>query len=294
MGTTELGWHLMFRTDDDRVIAPSRSKRRLLARTVYRIGRRYRILSFGAADNHFHLVVCCSREEAGRLAQSLCVALRSLLEIAVPFFPVRFKAIRDQRHLETAFHYALSQRNRHGVHSDPYLDACSLPELLGARTIPTDCRQFVREMLPRVTRAQLVRHLGPQALEPCTQLIEPLDAAAGALGLGSLELQPRRTVTARAALVQLVGRQVKSRELARLLERSPSIVRRLRSYPVPAELALALRLQLAIRKWLLDKHPQLLLGEPHLLPESGLSASLQLDTPPPRPVAVPNRIVYLD
>jgi hypothetical protein len=283
---TELAWHLMFRTDDDRVIAPSRAKRRLLARTVYKIVEPYGLLSFGAADNHLHLVVCCTREEAGRLAQGLAVALRVVLDIAVPFFPVRFKAIKTQKHLETAFHYALSQRNRHGVHSDPFLDSCSLHELLGARVLPTDCRQRVREMLPRVTRNQLLHHLGPVPLEPCTDLIEPVDAAAGAVGLGSLELQPRLTVAPRAALVQLIGRQLTSDQVAELLGRSPSFVRRMRSHPVAPEVALALRLQLAVRRWLLQRHPQLLSRDPHLLPERNISPALQ--------VQVPGRIVYLD
>ncbi len=290
----ELGWHLMFRTNDDRVIAPSRARRRLLARTVYRVAGPYRILSFGAADNHLHLVVCCTREEAGRLAQSLCASLRALLEVAVPFYPVRFKAIMDQRHLETAFHYALSQRNRHGINSDPFLDACSLHELLGARTLRTDCRQRVREMLPRVTRDQLLPHLGPRVLEPCNDLIEPLDAAAGAVGLGSLDLMPRGTLAPRAALVQLIGHQLKSREIAELLGRSPSLVRRMRTHVVPPEVALAVRLQLAVRKWLHEHHPQLLSRSPHLLPEPNLSPALQIEAPLTFQAQGPNRIVYLD
>jgi hypothetical protein len=259
---SELAWHLMFRTDDDRVIAPSPAMRRILARTVYRVAEPYRLLVFGAADNHLHLVACCSRQEAGRLAQSLAAALRWRLSLPVPFAPVRMKAVEDQRHLHTVFHYCLSQRNRHGVQSDPYLDASSLPELLGARLLATDSQQRVRELLPRVTRDCLLPHVGTRVLSPTKELVEPADAAAGALGLPSLDVRPDEAMAGRAALVQLAGPGVSSTILAPVLSRSPSYVRRLRSYPVEPALFRAVGLQLALRVWLLDEHPELLDSNP--------------------------------
>jgi hypothetical protein len=262
---SELAWHLMLRTDDDRVIAPSAEKRRCLARTVYRVAEPYGLLVFGAADNHLHLVVCCSREEAGRLAQALATALRWRLGLPVRFFPARIRAVMDQRHLVSVFHYCLSQRNRHGVQSDPFLDASSLPELLGARVLATGCQQRVRELLPRVTRAGLLRHLGPSELVVASQLVSPLDAAAGALGLADLDERPREAVVARAALVQLVGNEIRSPALAPALTRSASFVRRLRSYPVPEPVAQALRLQLDIRAWLAVEHPEALEANPSRL-----------------------------
>jgi hypothetical protein len=254
----ELAWHLMFRTDDDRVIAPSIAERRLLARTVYRIADDVGLLSFGAADNHLHLVVVCTRERAGRLAQQLTVALRSQLGIPVNFFPTRIKEVRDQHHLQNVFHYTLGQRNHHGVRSDPFLDASSLPELLGARLLRTRSPALVGELLPRVSRPSLVQHLGMPSLEPCTDLVQPVDAVAGALGLGDLDHHRELGLLGRAAVVELCTPGLGTSQLAELLGRSHPTIRRLRQTEVPARLLHAAQLQMAIRAYYLLHHPGVL------------------------------------
>ncbi len=259
----ELAWHMMLRLDDDRVLAPSVHDRRLLARTVYRIADERGLLCFGAADTHLHLVVLCSRENAGRLAQQLGVALRAQLHIPVPFAPARIVEVRDQHHLRNVFHYVLGQRGRHGLHSDPFLDASSLPELLGLRVLRTDSGDLVRELLPRVSRRDLLRHLSLEALEPCSALVAPLDAAAGAVGLGSLDQSRELGRLGRAALVQLGTPQLASGALAQLIGRSEPTVRRLRQVEVPPRLMRAVRLQLALRQDLLgaDGEPGALTNE---------------------------------
>ncbi len=259
----ELAWHLMLRTDDDRVIAPGPAERRLLARTVYRVADGAGLLAFGAADNHLHLVVLCSREQAGRLAQQLAVALRGQLRIPVSFFPARIREVRDQHHLRSVFHYVLGQRNHHGVRSDPFLDASSLPELLGARTLRTASMGLARELLPREGRGQLVRHLAIPALEPCCELVQPVDAVAGALGLGDLDQHRELGLLGRAAVVELCSPQLGNSELSELLGRSANTICRLRHLDVPPRLLHAARLQLAIRHYLARHHPSVL--EPHSL-----------------------------
>lgn len=254
----ELAWHLIFRTDDDRVIAPGNAERRLLARTVYRIADDAGLLGFGAADNHLHLVVVCTRERAGRLAQQLAVALRSQLGIPVSFFPTRFREVRDQHHLQSVLHYVLDQRNNHGVRSDPFLDASSLPELLGSRLLRTGSPALVRELLPRVSRSSLVRHLAMPALQPCTELVQPVDAVAGALGLGSLDEHRELGLLGRAAVVELCTPGLGTSQLAELLGRSPNTICRLRHIEVPPRLLRAAQLQMAIRHYLQEVHPSTL------------------------------------
>ncbi len=263
----ELAWHLMFRTDDDRVIAPSTAARRALARTVYELAGPCGLLAFGAADNHLHVVVVCSRELAGRLAQRLAVALRARLGIAVRFFPTRFREVRDQRHLRAVLHYVLGQRNHHGLGSDPFLDASSLPELLGMRLLRTDSVGLVRELLPRVTRGELQKHLGVATLELGPSLVQPVDAVAGALGLADLDVDRALGHLGRAAVVQLCGDEMPTRVLMELLNRGPRTISRLRGVEVPLRLMRAAQQQLALRQVLQREHPQVLEMRPTELPE---------------------------
>lgn len=251
-----LGFHLMFRADDDRVLAPSPSARRRLARAVYRVAAPFPMLAFGAADNHLHVVVLAERPVAADLARRLPSAVRPALALSVPFAPVRNKELVDQAHSKNAFHYALRQREHHGVGPDPFLDATSLPELLGLRLLPTDTLSRVREHLPRLTRADLLAHLGLKALEPVTVAdLEPLamdeatllDAAAAALALPALSGREAETVRAHAALVQVLSPALPPGRIAAILDRDGSRVRRLRALPLPPALLRAVRLQLALR-----------------------------------------------
>ena len=261
-----LGHHLMFRTDDDRVLAPSVPQRRALARTVHRLAEDSGLLAFGSADNHLHVVALVDRAQAGVLAHRIACSLRWALALPVPLFPTRFRAIEDQDHLKTAFHYALGQRNRHGVQSDPFLDACSLPDLLGLRLGHWDLIARVREHLPRVRRADLLRHLGPEILEPADdERIAGLlaagrggllrDAAAATTFLADLSSPQRAVVAPLASLTRVLPSLLPAATLSHLLGRSPSRIRDLRHVPVPQTLDRALRLQVALRAWLLAHHP---------------------------------------
>src|SRR5262245_5666905 len=129
-----IGYLLMLRLQDDRVIAPSPAERRLLARTVLRMTRRCFLLVFALVDTHVHLEVArCTREAAGELARRIELSLGRLLELPVGFERARVKTIVDQAHLAAAFRYTLRQDRHHGVDVDPLRDATSLPDLLGMR-----------------------------------------------------------------------------------------------------------------------------------------------------------------
>ncbi len=265
---SELGFHMMFRADDDRVLAPRPELRRALAVSIYRVAAPFPLLAFGAADTHLHLEALCERKAATDLAHRVMCSLRWSLGLTVPFRPVRMKRLDDQHHLVATFHYVLKQRNRHGVATDPCLDASSLPELLGMRVISSDTLRRVREHIPRLRRDELLAHLGPAALEPAgDDLLQHLiamgrgdllrDAAAGAAGLPDLTGNRPRVVAARAALVRLLSRCCPARAVAEVVGCASPTIRRLRTTPRDERLERALRLQAAMRTWLLQTHPEL-------------------------------------
>lgn len=276
----DLGYHMMFRSDDDRVLAPSPDLRRVLARSVYRVAAGFPLAAFGAADNHLHLEVLGDRATAGRLAHRVGCSLHWSLGLTAELAPVRYKPLVDQGHKRSTFHYALNQRNHHGVQCDPYLDASSLPELLGMRVLDAgNTLHLVREHLPRLQRHELLRHLGPREFEPaCDEQLRALvdadrydllrDAAAGAVGLGRTQGRQPEAVAARTTLVQLLSPCCRPGVVGDVVALTDSVIRRGRARPADLRLQRAVRLQVALRLWLLDTHPELLTLDPGRLPEA--------------------------
>ena len=140
----------------------------------------------------------------------------------------------------------------------PYLDASSLPELLGLRILPTDSISRVRERVARLGRDRLLEHLGSESLEPANatvigELLEAgradllRDAACGALGLPGLDGQTALVVQARNALVKVLAVACATAQTAAVVGRAPSQVRHLRSLTSPLHLERAVRLQIALR-----------------------------------------------
>jgi hypothetical protein len=252
-----LGHHLMFRLIDDRVIVPSTPKRRLLARTVYRLATPAGLVGFGVADSHLHVALRASRGRSGKLAHDLCCALHFAVEPRQHFERTRIKPIENQKHLETVLGYAFRQKWHHGIQVDALRDGTSLPELLGLRVLTCSSVLLVRELLPRLRREDLLRYLGPPLLELAAGL-DPerdppaavLDAAAGAFGLPDLEGRCERSRAARAALLQVPASAPLSTELQGRLALPRSSVWRARQQAVPASHDRAVRLQLGLRRWL--------------------------------------------
>ncbi len=266
---TVLGQHLMFRSDDDRVLAPSAGERRAMAQAVYRVSSGYPLLCFGAAHNHLHVELLADRATAGRFAHALMCSLHWALDLPVEFAPVRYKPIESQSHKRSTFHYALGQRRHHGVQSDPFLDASSLPELLGMRLLPTGSVQLAREHLPRLRREDLLPLLGIPALAPANdELLKATveagrvdllrDAAAGTLGLASLDSKQPPAVAANRALVHTLEAVSPPRLVGSIVERSSARIRHMRAQARDPRLEQALRLQLSLRLWLLETQPELM------------------------------------
>jgi len=273
-----LGHHIMIRCDDDRVLAPSPAARRALAQAVYRVATTFPLLCFGGADTHLHLVVLSDHADAVDLAGRLKRSLRHALGLEVGAILVRIKPLADHHHLVNAFHYVLGQRNRHGVQSDPFLDASSLPELLGIRRLATDATERVREQIARLTRERLLLHLGPTVLEPANAPILTTlscgghdallrDAAAGAQGLADLSGRTPAVVAARKALVRVLAPHCDTQRLAEIIERSPSQARYLRTLPPAPALERAIGQQITLRAWVLQQESTRAAnggGTPHL------------------------------
>ncbi len=254
-----IGYHLMFRLLDDRVLVPSTAKRRLLARVTYRMAEPAGLVVFGVADTHLHLALRASRARAGKLAHDLCCALHFAVEPQQLFERTRIKPIETQRHLENVVGYAFRQKWHHGIQVDALRDGTSLPELLGLRVLSASIVMRVRELLPRMRRQDLLQLLGLPALEAVDSL-EPdldspgmvLDAAAGAFGLPALGGRSKDARSAAAALLRLPAPADLRRAFIAELSLDRSTVWRLGRASVPAEHLRALRLQLGLRRWLAE------------------------------------------
>ncbi len=225
-----LGHHVTLRLSDDRVIAPDPADRRRLARVIAGAARPFRLLAFAAADNHIHLETAEPRDLSLELARRVAIGLRQTLRIDVPFEPARARPIVDQRHGYAAFHYLFRQERHHRTQLDPHFDGSSLPDLLGMRQIGLACRRDVAKLLPRVTREQLLDHLGVPHLDHAPMdLTDLADAAAAAFGLVSLSDRSATTRRARLAAVAVAETHVPFERLAPLLGMDPRSLRRIRA-----------------------------------------------------------------
>ena len=244
-----LAWHVILRLVDGRIIAPRADHRRLLTRLVHRHGRGRMLLAFRLVGDHLHVLLACSREEAGKFAHAVEVALRLALRIPVAFEAARIRAVRDQRHLENAFRYILRQERRHDVDIDPTMDASSLADLWGLRALGDTMAALHRELLPRVRVGRDEVGFTRVDLGAAAMAIEHLaDAAAAALALATVRGKGEDRRAARAAAVHVglaAGWNVAA--IARALGMHPSGVRRLRTVDAPADLLRAVELQLRLR-----------------------------------------------
>ncbi len=243
-----LAWHLMLRLDDQRVIAPSVSARRALARTVHKIGASRNLVAFRGSDTHIHVLVLGGRADAGRTVQALACSLERALQPHATFDRARIQPVEHQSHLVNAAEYILRQDQHHGFDTDPVQDASILPDLLGLRMLgPKTVKRF-REHLPRFARSTLLGLLGVRRLDPGTTAALLPDAAAAALGLADLSGNRPDTVLARAALVKVADR-IGGSDVADLLGGADRrTVGRLRARTVSPELVEAVRLQVGLRE----------------------------------------------
>jgi len=230
------------------VIAPTVAQRRLVARVVLHHGLRYNLVAMALADSHLHMAAMCDRKAAGRFAHGIEASLKQRLRLAVSFIQYPPKPIRNHRHLRNTFKYILTQHKRHGLRADLVFETSNVPDLLGLRLMGRYTLENVRRWLPRVRRFELLQWLTMPEIEPADGPMEQLEAATLAAScLDNLQGSSQAIVTARRAMVEILGSRVANRELANLLGVEPRTLRRLRMRPVDPDLVMAIRLQLGYR-----------------------------------------------
>ncbi len=243
-----IAWHWNTHLVDRRVIAGDVDARRLLARSVIRIGRDFDLVAFRCSGTHLHYLTFCSREGVGRMAQRVAESLRRGLTLPVGFATLFAKPVDTQRYLRTAFDYVVANTQRHEINYDPLHEASLLPDLLGLRNLGSYSRRLVRNHLPHVDRKHLLSFLGLTSLEPAEDLAWLAEAATAALALPDLRHRSDETTRARRALAHVAGERMSRTELSGLACTSPRNLRRLCKAAPDAELMRAIQLQVALRK----------------------------------------------
>ena len=234
----------MLRLVDDRVIARDAAARRLAAARISAHGDAAGLIGYRIVDTHVHLVAIGTRSAVARLVRAVELGLRADLSLPVGWDPARFVPIREQHHLDRAFHYVLRNEARHGLAVDVLHDASALPDLLGLRVAAPYLPQRVRQVLPRVTRAQLLAHLGVDTLDPVETVAGLADAAAAAFALP--HLSGGASFPARLAAIHACP-AASSAVLAASLGVTPRAVQRSRSVECSAAAVRAVQLQLGLR-----------------------------------------------
>lgn len=246
------GQHVRLRLESDRLLHCSDAQRRSLATAVHKTARPYPLLSFGCAGSHLHFVVATDHRGAGEFARRLEISLQLRHDYGSPFLRVHRRPLEDQRHAFSACLYDMRQREHHELASDPFLEATSAPDLLGARVIGAHLIPRVRERLPELRRRHLLDLFGIddlQEAEAWADPVEVVEAVLAAFALAGLRGSSQSVRRARAVVIALVGPDLSARELAALTHCSPRTIARHRQGPPPNEHDLrAVRLQLDLRR----------------------------------------------
>lgn len=200
-GTMEEIWHLTFKSEGRRTLYRSEEEVRSAVRALAAVAGVVTLL-FCIVDDHIHLVVVCSREQAGRLAQAACLMLRRCFTIPI-VGPTHFKPVVDKWHLEALVGYAVKQPPHHDlpVHPAIWTGSCFL-DLVGARAVGALGKRL-SVFLPRLRLSVIIRMAGLD-----TDVIAPAGderiRAAGAV---------RLSAAAAAALAVPAGLAGKRREV---------------------------------------------------------------------------------
>lgn len=249
-------WHLTWATDGRHPIVPGEEGRRAVVRALGRCAGAQTVL-FCLADDHLHLVLDCSRQRAGRLAQGLLVSLRALSGQCVE--PARVRPVDTRSHLRSLVPYLLTQVQRHGLDEHPalYSGSC-FPDLIGARVVEgLDIPARVGQVLPRFRLRAAFESVGipSLALRPASDDLVRATGAARIVAACSAALAAPPSLVGKAAIVTQtrrcavqLGRDVAlaTEELAWALSITTRAVRRLREPGLPGPLLRAARMRLAL------------------------------------------------
>ena len=240
-----LGWHLRWRSTGDAPLAPSPAARRVLAATTLEVGRHHGLFVFRAVDTHVHVELATDDAGAAVFARRFAQACHARLGVTLE--AERPKAFRDQWHRANTFAYVLGNDVHHGVATDPFHDASLLPDLLGLRVTPHFSVGTVRELLPRLRRADLVAFFGREPPNTPGTSLDPLaESAAAAAGVGEMGSRAPEAVAARVAAVHAAS-AASDAALAEALHIDRATVWRLRQREPWKALVRAAGLQMALR-----------------------------------------------
>jgi hypothetical protein len=146
------------------------------------------------------------RKTAGAAAARISNGIGRSLHLPVGFSPSTVRRISDQRHLLNVVDYFFRQEQHHGTDADPFHEASSLPDVLGARVGAPWLRARLLNIAPRLDLSELARYLPtPVMLEAVNAEALSLlhDAAAAAIGEPTLVGRKRSITHARAAAIRV-------------------------------------------------------------------------------------------
>lgn len=179
-GMEPIGWQVIVRCRDNRVIAPTVPVRQLYVASVLGRGENHGLYTFGLADTHGHHGIAGSREQAGKFARELLVSLSQTLPGKLDFAPAHLTPIREQAHLGALLDYVLRQDKKHGINLDVLREGTAAFDYLGMRLAGQYLRDRVASILPRLDERELGKHLPafPRAAVVVARLREAMTAAA--------------------------------------------------------------------------------------------------------------------
>jgi hypothetical protein len=222
-----------------------------MARTIVRVAAPWSLLAFGCAGVHLHFVALCNHEEAGEIARRLEIGLQRTRSFGVPFLKVHRKELVDQQHLFSAVLYDIGQRRHHELAADPYLEATSAPDLLGARLLGSHLIPRIREHVPELKRGHILAAFGLADSTLASEATDPerlREAVLAAAALPAFSGKGPDMQVARAVFIALAPPSIRSGDLADLCRVATRSIPRLRKLPVPPELLRAAGVQLALRQ----------------------------------------------
>ena len=247
-------WHLTFATDGRNPLCPEEGARLAMVRALARVAGEHAVL-FCVVDDHIHLVVLCERQEAGRIAQRLSLALRPLAAVEVD--PARVRPVESRSHLQSLVRYVLDQPRHHhlGEHPGLFAGSCFV-DLVGARVLD-GLKLRIQDALPRLRLRDVYQSVGLRPVRLTSATKDEIRAAgavrlatAGAAALGvepTLESKRPSAVKARTAVCRIgnsVG--IPASELAFALGITQRAVRRLADRVVDERLLVSVALRLAL------------------------------------------------
>ncbi len=205
-------WHLRFSSDGRHPLFPEETARRAAVLLIVSRAAPWLVV-FGMADDHAHVVVACSRAQAGKVSRSIVMGLRPIAGIR--FEPPYIKPVEDRAHLKRLVEYCIEQPVKHGlaVHPAVWSGSC-FSDVVGARFIEEGAL-CLSEALPRYRpwEAWVASGLNGAGIRPIT------DAQIVGMGLDALRDAASFAVCANPLMTGRTPRESQARSIVVVLGR---------------------------------------------------------------------------